>query len=270
MDEQFDGMFMDDPSEFSFRFGEPDRSSASLAQPSDDFDELRFLEEMKARDQDFLSIMRQYDHLLFTNGTQEARIATKELAGGKQTIKKKDIVSIFAHAGGWKIGNLEQAELLRIMGNQTEGDEINTSAFERFLLTTSISKNAPNDAFQPRVPSKFLTVIIDGFPAKTSIAYVNSFCSEYGSIRAVKKLDAGSKHSKQPSHHKFLVKFENERSASQAAQKLQGFSSKRIPGPLSCQLLPEEDEEDCSVHATAAEAPSASAASGAASAPRSN
>lgn len=245
MDEQFDGMFLDDPSEFSFRFGEPGGSrNEILAHSADASDEHRFLEEMKARDQDFLSIMRRYEHLIFTNGNDEARIATKELAGGKQAIKKNDIITMFGHAGGWKIGNLEKAELMRVMGSQTEGEMISISRFQEFLLTTSICKNAPNDAFQPKIPTKFLSVIINGFPMKTSIAYVNSFCSEYGSIRVVKKLETSSKLSKQSSLLKFLVTFENEHAATQAVQKLQGFSSKRIPGPLLCQLTTEEDSGD--------------------------
>jgi hypothetical protein len=241
MDDEIDAMFMHDASEFSFRFGEPDTSrNESFAQFTAS-DEHRFLEEMKSRDQEFLTIMRQYDHLPFTRGTEEARIATNELAGGKPAIKKKDFVSMFRHAGGWKIGNLELAELMRVMGHRCDGELISSSRFERFLLGTSICKNAPNDAFQPRIPPKFLSIIIDGFPSKTSIAYVNSFCSEYGSVRLVKKLDTGSKPSKLPSLIKFLVTFETEHAAAQAVQKLQGFSSKRIPGPLACQLVAEAE-----------------------------
>lgn len=242
---------MDDALEFSSRFGEAGSSkNQSLAQLADDSDQHRFLEEMKARDQDFLSIMRQYEHLVFTSGPEEARIAAKELAGGKQVIKKKDIVSMFGHAGGWKIGNLETAALMRVLGKQTDGELINACSFQEFLLTTSIGKNAPHDAFQPKLPCKLLSVVINGFPIKTSIAYVNSFCSEYGSIRSVKRLDAGSKHSKHPSQLKFVVTYVDEHSAHRAVMSLKGFSSKRIPGPLSCQLQP---EENCAGDAAAAD-----------------
>jgi hypothetical protein len=242
MEDQYDDVFIDDALGFTSRFGEAGSSkNEGLAQLADDSDQHRFLEEMRARDQDFLSIMRQYEHLVFTCGPEEARIAAKELAGGKLSIKKKDIISMFGHAGGWKIGNLERAGLMRVLGNQTDGELIDACSFQEFLLTTSIGKNTLHDAFQPKLPCKFLSVIINGFPVKTSIAYVNSFCSEYGSIRSVRRLDVGSKHSKHPSLQKFVVTYADEHSASRAVLNLNGFSSKRIPGPLSCQLLPEED-----------------------------
>jgi hypothetical protein len=237
MDEQPDDMFMEklDEPEFSFGFGESSgAANQHAADASDESNELRFLEEFKARDEDFLSLMRNYDHLIFRNGLDEARAAALELAASKQTIKKSDIISMFSHAGGWKIGHLEKAGLFRIMGKQFDGELIDAPAFQQFAMSTSIGKNDPHHAFQPKLPSKLLCVITEGWPAKTSIAYVNSLCSEYGNIRDIKDLDSGSKHAKH--HPKFLVTFADEPSASRAAARLQGFSSKRIPGPLSCRL----------------------------------
>jgi hypothetical protein len=244
MEEHLDDMFMEhvDSSESSVRSGEfsPDKLFSSAS--PDASQDHQFLEEFKARDEEFLSVMRNYDHLLFKNGIEEARSAAIELAGKQQTIKKNDIVSMFGHAGGWKIGALEEAALLRAMGNQHEGELINMSSFQEFLLTTSVGRNAANYAFQPKLPIKLLSVVIEGFPNKTSVAYVNSLCSEYGLIQEVKKLisDSGAKSSKHPPPQKFSVTFADELSASRAVQKLHGFTSKRIPGPLSCRLILED------------------------------
>jgi hypothetical protein len=260
MEARLDEMFIEHEgsSESSVRFGEVFLEKLFSSAPPDASNDHQFLEEFKARDEEFLAVMRNYDHLFFKNGVEEARSAAIELAGKKQIIKKNDIVSMFSHAGGWKIGALEEAELLRAMGNQhEEGEFINMSGFQEFLLTTSVGKNASNYAFQPKLPSKLLSVIIEGFPSKTSVAYVNSLCSEYGLIQEVKKLisDSGAKASKHPPPPKFSVTFVDELSASRAVQKLHGFTSKRIPGPVSCQLIL-EDGSSLVLHASSLSEPS--------------
>jgi hypothetical protein len=243
MDVQLDDMFMEHLDSSDSLFGSGDADSAanySAAVSAEASSDHQFLEEFKARDEEFLSLMRDYEHLGFKNGTEEARFAAMELSGGKR-VKNDDIVRMFSHAGGWKVGALEEAELVRAVGNQVEGEGINFSRFQEFLLATSVGKNAAEHAFQPKFPIKHKSVIIEGFPAKTSIAYVNSLCSEYGLIESVKRVDPGAKPSK---HHappvKFAVTFADEHSASRTVQKLHGFSSKRIAGPLSCRLILEE------------------------------
>jgi hypothetical protein len=243
MDEQLDDMFMEhlDSSESFSGFGEShSKANHSAAASADASNDHQFLEEFKARDEEFLSLMRDYEHLGFKNGMEEARFAAMELSGGK-LVKKDDIARMFSHAGGWKVGALEEAELVRAVGSQVEGEGINVARFQEFLLATSVGKNAAEHAFQPKFPIKLKTVMIEGFPAKTSVAYVNSLCSEYGLIENVKRVDSGAKHSK---HHlppsKFAVTFMDEHSASRTVQKLHGFSSRRIAGPLSCRLLIEE------------------------------
>ncbi len=245
MEEDFndDHLFTEQADSFEepSRYGEfhgPEKQFSAAS--GDDSNDKHFLEEFKARDEEFLSLMRNYEHLVFKNGVEEARSAAMELCAKKQTIKKSDIVSMFAHAGGWKVGAMEEAELIRVMGQchtqPADGDAINASRFQEFLLSTSVGKNAASHAFQPKLPVKLLTVIIDGLPMKTSLPYVNSLCSEHGLIQDVKVVDSGAKHPKHP-NLKFSVTFADEQSALRAVRKLNGFSSKRIPGPVSCRLL---------------------------------
>jgi hypothetical protein len=227
-----------DPLEYSF--GGFDHSQNHVGVSADGSNEHQFLEEFKARDEEFLSAMRNYEYLGFKDGMEEARTFAMELAGKKPTIKKEDIFSMFTHAGGWKIRNLEKDELLRAMGKRCDGDSISVEALQEFLATTSIGQNAANHVFQPKLSEKICSVIIQGFPMKTTVAYVNSLCSEHGIIQRVDILDSVSKKSKHSAHMSFLVKFADEHSACRAVQKLHGYSSKRVPGPLSCQLVPEE------------------------------
>jgi hypothetical protein len=240
MEEDFndDHLFTEQAHSFeeSSRYGECHGPEKQFSASGDDSNDQHFLEEFKARDEEFLSLMRNYEHLIFKNGVEEARSAAMELCAKKQTIKKSDIVSMFAHAGGWKVGAVEEAELVRAMGHTHDDDVINASRLQEFLLSTSVGKNAANHAFQPKLRVKLLTVIIDGLPMKTSLPYVNSLCSEHGLIQEVKVVsDSGAKHAKQPP--KFSVTFADEQSALRAVRKLNGFSSKRIPGPVSCRVL---------------------------------
>jgi len=236
--DQLDEMFADGLESLELSFGVDDGLKHQSDTSAVVSDEHQFLEEFKARDEEFLSLMRNYEHLPFKSGAEEARTAAIELAGNSKCIRKADVVRLFGHAGGWKIGHLEVAELMRAVGKQTEGDLISVSSCQEFLMSTSIAKNARNDAFQPKLPSKLNSVLIDGFPVKTSVALVNSLCSEHGMIREVKLLDSDMKQtkSKKTTPQKFLVTFEDAHSALRAVQILHGFSSKRIPGPLTCVL----------------------------------
>ena len=238
--EELDDMF-GDSFEFSFG-GDSKHQSDNYAVPSaDDPDEHQFLEEFKSRDEEFLSLMRNYEHLPFKNGAEEARAASIELGGHSKHISKSDIVRLFGYAGGWKIGLLEVEELMRAVGIQPDS-EMSAASFQEFLASTSIAKNAADDAFQPKLPSKLNSILVEGFPAKTSVALVTSLCSEHGMIREVKILDDKAK-SKKSAPQKFLVTFGDGRSASRAVQHLHEFSSKRIPGPLTCVLC--DDRASC-------------------------